>query len=191
MDRNTLAGIARAHQRAQEVGIRLVVGCRIVLRDKLSVLVYPTNRAAYAGLCRLLIVGKGRAGKGECDLCWEDRASHGEGLIAILLPDAPDVALEHTLALLKRGFAGRGYLVWPCAGGQPTPCGCESSPIYPDEADDPALTPQQTLEKSVWTNVPRRYPDGLLKDVDRQLRHELRLSLFWRRLIPSVPTSWL
>ena len=28
-DRNTLAGIARAHQRAEEAGLRLVVGCRL------------------------------------------------------------------------------------------------------------------------------------------------------------------
>ena len=63
-DRNTLAGIARAHQRAEEAGIRLVVGCRLDLRDGLPVLVYPTDRAAYARLCRLLSIGKGRAGKG-------------------------------------------------------------------------------------------------------------------------------
>ena len=67
-DRNTLAGVARAHQRATEAGIRLVVGCRLDLRDHLPVLVYPTDRAAYARLCRLLSIGKGRAGKGGCEL---------------------------------------------------------------------------------------------------------------------------
>ncbi|HKM64250.1 MAG TPA: PHP domain-containing protein, partial [Acidisphaera sp.] len=45
-DRNTLAGIARAHQRAEEAGVRLVVGCRLDLRDSLPVLVYPTDRTA-------------------------------------------------------------------------------------------------------------------------------------------------
>ena len=67
-DRDTLAGIARAHARAEEVGIRLVVGCRLALRDGLPVLVYPTSRAAHARLCQLLTLGKGRAGKGGCDL---------------------------------------------------------------------------------------------------------------------------
>jgi error-prone DNA polymerase len=80
-DRNTLAGMARAHQRAEEVGIRLVVGCRPDLRDSLSVLVYPTDRAAYAQLCRLLTLGKGRAGKGACDLGWQDLTAHGETAI--------------------------------------------------------------------------------------------------------------
>ena len=46
---------------------------------------------------------------------------------------------------------------------------------YPDEVSDPALTPQQTLEKLVWEDVARRYPDGLPADVERQLQHELRL----------------
>jgi error-prone DNA polymerase len=47
-DHNTLAGIARAHARAAEVGLPLVVGCRLVLRDGLPVLAYPTGCAAYA-----------------------------------------------------------------------------------------------------------------------------------------------
>ena len=48
-DHNTLAGIARAHARAEEVGVRLIVGCRLDLQGSLPVLVYPTSRAAYAG----------------------------------------------------------------------------------------------------------------------------------------------
>ena len=84
-DRNTLAGLARAHHRAEEAGVRLVVGCRLDLRDSLPVLVYPTDRSGYAQLCRLLTLGKGRAGKGACHLDWQDLADHGEGLIAVLL----------------------------------------------------------------------------------------------------------
>jgi error-prone DNA polymerase len=43
-DRNTLAGLARAHHRADEAGVRLVVGCRLDLRDGLPVLAYPIDR---------------------------------------------------------------------------------------------------------------------------------------------------
>ncbi len=109
-DRNTLAGIARAHQRADEVGIRLVIGCRIDLRCGISVLAYPTDRAAYARLCRLLSIGKGRAGKGACHLDWADLAAHAEGLLAILIPDQPDDTLRANLARLHRAFPGRAYL---------------------------------------------------------------------------------
>ncbi|NPD70135.1 error-prone DNA polymerase (plasmid) [Lichenicola cladoniae] len=109
-DHNTLAGIARAHARAEEVGIRLIVGCRLDLRDGLPVLAYPTDRAAYARLCRLLTLGKGRTGKGGCDIGWADLLAHGEGLLLILLPDAVDARLELELASLRQGFAGRCYL---------------------------------------------------------------------------------
>ena len=109
-DRNTLAGIARAHARAAEAGVRLVVGCRLDLRDSLPVLAYPLDRAGYAGLCRLLTLGKGRAGKGGCDLAWADLVRHGEGLLLVLLPDQPDAGLAAALARLRDGFPGRGYL---------------------------------------------------------------------------------
>jgi error-prone DNA polymerase len=109
-DRNSLAGMARAHQRAAELGIRLIVGCRLDLRDGLPVLVYPTDRAAYAGLCRLLSRGKARAGKGRCDLGWRDLAEYAAGLVAILVPDEADAGLDAALRVLRRDFAGRGYL---------------------------------------------------------------------------------
>jgi error-prone DNA polymerase len=38
----------------------------------------------------LLTLGKGRAGKRKCDLGWQDVATHGQGLLAILVPDAAD-----------------------------------------------------------------------------------------------------
>jgi error-prone DNA polymerase len=109
-DRNTLAGMGRAHLRAQEAGIRLVVGCRLDLRNSLPVLVYPTDRGAYARLCRLLSIGKRRAGKGACRLDWRDLSIHAEGLLAILLPDAPDAALPAALARLRADSPGRAYL---------------------------------------------------------------------------------
>ena len=62
-DRNSLAGIVRAHRAASETGVRLIVGCRLDLADGSSVLVWPEDRAAYARLCRLLSLGKKRGGK--------------------------------------------------------------------------------------------------------------------------------
>ncbi len=109
-DHNSLAGIARAHARAAEVGIRLVVGCRLTLRDGLPVLVYPTDRSSYGRLCRLLTLGKGRTGKGGCDVSWRDLVGLGEGLLLILLPDAPDERLEANLHRMRADFPGRCYL---------------------------------------------------------------------------------
>ena len=72
VDRNSLAGIVRAHEAAKATGVRLIVGCRLDLQCGTSLLVYPTDRLAYARLCRLLTLGKTRAGKGQCHLDWPD-----------------------------------------------------------------------------------------------------------------------
>jgi error-prone DNA polymerase len=110
VDRNSLAGIVKAHEAAKETGIRLVVGCRLDLADGTSLLVYPTDRPAYSRLCRLLSLGKGRAGKGKCTLDWNDVAIWNDGLIAVLLGDDADDRLEADLRRLKRTFADRAYM---------------------------------------------------------------------------------
>ena len=105
-DRGTLGGIVRAHQRAEETNIRLIIGTRLDLTDGPSVLVYPTDQPAYARLCRLLTLGKSHAGKGACDLTWDDLAVAGEGMIAILCsPPTPT-----DLRRLKADFADRAYM---------------------------------------------------------------------------------
>lgn len=60
-DANTLAGVVRAHLAAKENGIKFIVGARLVLKDAPCLLAYPTTRAAYGRLCRLLTLGQRRA----------------------------------------------------------------------------------------------------------------------------------
>ena len=85
----------RAHEAAKVTGVRLIVGCRLDLTDFPSLLVYPTDRAAYGRLCRLLTLGKTRAGKGKCTLAFgQDVAAWSEGLIAILVTDKPERGLR-------------------------------------------------------------------------------------------------
>ena len=96
-DRNSLAGIVRAHEAARAYGVRLIVGCRLDLGDGLPVLVYPADRPAYARLCRLLSLGKERGGKAKCLLAWSDLAASSDGLIAVLVPDEADDACAHDL----------------------------------------------------------------------------------------------
>ena len=50
----------------------------------------------------------------------------------------------------------------------------ELSYQYPEERDDPALTPQQTLEQLTWAGAAERYPEGLPDEVRQTLEHELR-----------------
>ncbi len=110
VDRNSLAGIVRAHEAAGASGVRLIVGCRLDLADGSGVLVYPTDRPAYARLCRLLSLGKRRAGKAKCHLEWSDLPAYAEGLIAVLVPDEADEVCVQRLRRLKAVFGAQSYL---------------------------------------------------------------------------------
>ncbi|MFW6076194.1 MAG: PHP domain-containing protein, partial [Hyphomicrobiales bacterium] len=74
----------------------------------LSLLAWPTDRAAYGRLCRLLTLGQRRAGKGECRLTLADVADHAAGLVLALLPPEtwPGEAFEETLARVRRTLDG-------------------------------------------------------------------------------------
>lgn len=95
-DTNTLAGIVRAHVGAKDAGIRCLVGCRLALAepDGLHLLVYPTDRPAYAALCRMLTRGKRRSEKGRCTLTLGDVREHSAGLLGIALPPRDHVGIR-------------------------------------------------------------------------------------------------
>jgi len=265
VDRNSVAGIVRAHEAARATGVRPIVGCRLDLACGLSVLVYPTDRDAWSRLCRLLILGKGRAGKGGCHLEWADLVAYGEGMIAVLVPDLADEVCALRLRRLREAFGDRAYLAltlrrrpndqmrlwelsmlaqqarvptvvtndvlfhepgrrmlqdvvtairhnttidalghrrerhadrylkppaemhrlfarWPEALARTLEiarrCTFSLDELryqYPEERDDPALTPQQTLEQLTWAGAAARYPEGVPDEVTAALRHELTL----------------
>lgn len=87
-DRNSLAGIVRAHAAAKKNGIRLVPACRLDLVDGLSLLAYPTTITAYSQLCNLLTIGNRRAEKGDCLLYKADVYQFAKGLKFIVIPPA-------------------------------------------------------------------------------------------------------
>ena len=94
-DRNTLAGVVRAHTFARENaaamgGVAVVPGARLVLRTaRRTCSPIRKDRAAYGRLCRILTAGNLRAPKGECWLKLDDLLEHGEGLQVVALPLAP------------------------------------------------------------------------------------------------------
>ena len=109
-DRNTLAGVVRAYNvivdepEAYE-GFKLLIGARLALRDGFEVLCYPTDRAAYGRLSRLLTIGKRRAPKGECFLDLPDVLEWGEGQVFIACqPERPeeDMHLERVRMFARR-----------------------------------------------------------------------------------------
>ncbi|MGY6246831.1 error-prone DNA polymerase [Bosea thiooxidans] len=265
VDRNSLAGIVRAHEAAKTTGIRLIVGCRLDLADGMSLLVYPIDRPAYSRLCRLLSIGKKRGGKARCHLEWSDVVAYCDGLVAVLVPDLADEDCAFRLRRLREGFGDRAYLalslrrrpndhlrlhelsnlatrmrvptvvtndvlfheparrilqdVVTCIRHNVTidalgdrrerhadrylkppeemhrlftrypealartlqiadRCRFSLDELayqYPEERDDPTLTPQETLAKLTWEGAAQRYPEGLSESVQASLNHELTL----------------
>jgi len=116
-DRNTLAGIVRAHSAAKKIGIRFIPACRLDLLDGPSLLAYPTDRAAYARLSGLLTLGNRRAEKGQCHLNKIDVFAQSEGLKFVILP--PDrlnnlfdyeAAFQQAVAEYREVFGENAYL---------------------------------------------------------------------------------
>jgi error-prone DNA polymerase len=87
-DRNSFAGAVRAYDEARQRKIKLLIGTRLVTTDGFEVLTYPTDRAAYGRLCRLITAGNLKAKKSECHLTFEDILDAAEGQIFIALPPA-------------------------------------------------------------------------------------------------------
>ncbi|MCC6472011.1 MAG: error-prone DNA polymerase [Alphaproteobacteria bacterium] len=88
-DRNTLAGVVRAHAACKETGVKLLVGARLDFADgHPSLICYPVDRAAYGRLAQVLTDGKRRAPKGECHLFATDIAALGPGQVLVVVPDS-------------------------------------------------------------------------------------------------------
>ncbi|GAB3916994.1 error-prone DNA polymerase [Mucilaginibacter boryungensis] len=85
-DRNSLAGIVRAHTEAKQAGIRFIPACRLDLMDGTSLLAYPTDHVAYARLSALLTLGNLRTEKGKCELYKADVYQYAEGLLFVAVP---------------------------------------------------------------------------------------------------------
>ena len=82
-DRNSVAGVVRAHlaKREQNLPLRYHPGARLVFADGTpDILAYPRNRAGWGRLTRLLTLGNLRAEKGACTLYLDDLLAHAFGL---------------------------------------------------------------------------------------------------------------
>jgi error-prone DNA polymerase len=87
-DRNSVAGVVRAHlaKREQNLSLRYHPGARLVFADGTpDILVYPRDRSGWGRLTRLLTLGNLRAEKSECILRLDDLLSHVFGLELIVM----------------------------------------------------------------------------------------------------------
>ena len=88
-DRNTVAGVVRAHMAAKEAGLAYHPGSRLVFSDgSPDVLAYPKTRKGWGHLCRLLTQANMRGEKGKPILLKEDLLEWGDDLSLAILPDS-------------------------------------------------------------------------------------------------------
>jgi error-prone DNA polymerase len=116
-DRNSVAGIVRAHVAAKSAGIRLLPACRMDLMDGPSLLVYPTNTHGYAQMSAALSTGNLRAEKGSCHLYKADLYEQLKDVRLIIVPPVTlnglfefDSSFEKELADFHEVFDNRLYL---------------------------------------------------------------------------------
>ncbi|MXU64912.1 error-prone DNA polymerase [Oceanomicrobium pacificus] len=117
-DRNSVAGIVRAHSEARTIAReveearriaageetgpstlahdltpdtvvpRLIPAARLCLTGGEEITAIPADRAAWGRLCKLLTLGRRRAPKGECEIGLDDLIDHAEGLVLLAHPPA-------------------------------------------------------------------------------------------------------
>jgi error-prone DNA polymerase len=113
-DRNTVAGVVRAHVAAKKAGLRLIPGACLELQDGHHLLALPVNRQGWASLCALLSAGNLRTEKGDCLLYREDVYRHaGDMHFIALAPESLGEDLHyptsflHDLAADREAFGDR------------------------------------------------------------------------------------
>jgi error-prone DNA polymerase len=95
-DRNSLAGIVRAHLAAREHGLHLLIGAEITPVDAPPLVLIAPDRSAYARLSRLITRGRLRMPKGKCAIYLQDIADLAVGLIALVLPGRTHASSCHS-----------------------------------------------------------------------------------------------
>lgn len=110
-DRNSLAGVVRAHVAAKEHGLKLLVGAEIVPTDAPPIVLWAMHRAGYARLCRLLTKGRRSAPKGECHITFKDVLEHADGLLAGLVLQQVDTSDDKLPQKIQQAFGDRLYLI--------------------------------------------------------------------------------
>ena len=129
-DRDGVHGVVRAHVKARELGVRLIVGSEVTVSDAAAdpaaagtgpdqppalstCVLLAANRTGYANLCRLITAGRLRRPKGESRVTWPELCRHAEGLVALwggdrsmLVRGAVPAAL---VARLREAFGDRLY----------------------------------------------------------------------------------
>ena len=82
-DRDGVYGVVRAHVKARECGVRLIIGSEITVDDGSTLILLAMNAKGYANLCELITDGRLRSPKGQSKVSWREICERATGLIAL------------------------------------------------------------------------------------------------------------
>ena len=139
-DRDGVHGVVRAHVKARELGVSLIVGAEVTVSAEVTVgdgaiagagtcpeitagtpghpstcVLLAMNRTGYANLCRLITAGRLRRPKGESCVTWPEVCARAEGLIALWGGDRSLLihgeAPRAAIASMRDAFGDRLYVM--------------------------------------------------------------------------------
>ena len=173
-DRNSLAGVVRAHAAAKPLGLKLLIGTELILDDASRVVLLAMNRNGYGRLARLLTLGKRRAPKGECQLNFYDVTQHAEGLLAsVILNEAQPEDQRDNLHRWRDAFGDR--------------CSVLAS-LQHGPHDDGLLDRYQRISKEV--RLPLVASNGVLyHDASRRYLHDVLTAIRLRCTVADLGTE--
>jgi error-prone DNA polymerase len=184
-DRDGVYGIVRAHVKAREIGLQLIIGAELRVEDGSTVVMLAQDRTGYANLCRLITKGRLRSEKGESAVNWHEVCSHAPGMIALwggdqsllVREEEPDVAAH----ALRDAFGDRVY-------------GMIARHQREDEIEQEVRLRERAKRyelllvaaNEVLYHTPARRP---LQDVLTAIRHGIPVSSCGRKLKPNAEHS--
>lgn len=86
-DECSVAGVVRAHVKAKETGLKLIIGSEFQLDDGLRLVLLAENIEGYGNLCELITLARRRAVKGSYKLTRRDLQGGLDHCLALWLPE--------------------------------------------------------------------------------------------------------
>ena len=133
-DRDGVHGVVRAHVKARELGVSLIVGAEVTVGSvndpaadaavsfestggipapASTCVLLTMNRIGYANLCRLITTGRLRRPKGESCVTWSEVCARSDGLVALLGGDRSVLIRDEdphaVVAPMREAFGDRLY----------------------------------------------------------------------------------
>ncbi|MGH7808638.1 MAG: PHP domain-containing protein, partial [Candidatus Binatia bacterium] len=114
-DRDGMYGVVRAHVKAREVGLKLIIGSQVTVAGGSTIVLLAEDRSGYANLCQLITKGRLRSEKGESAVGWDEICAHAAGLVALW--GGGQSVTGHTGIVELRGVPTKRKSVMPAKAG--------------------------------------------------------------------------